>query len=87
MKTKNYEHIINEMLGEIYQDKELFYCLKSEIKIHPERIRILHQIVMNYDRMSCEELWEKVYRYAALIEEEDLLARQLLLCLQRLVKK
>lgn len=84
---QNYDHFINEMLSEVFQDKELYQCLKQEIKIHPERIRILHQIVMNYDRMNMEEVREKVYQYAALIEEEDLLARQLLLCLLHLARK
>ena len=81
---RNYNRMINEILGQLYQEERLQKCLWEEIKIHPERIKILHAIVMNYDRMSKGELWEEVYSYAGSIQEEELLARQIFLCLLRL---
>ena len=80
---KNYNRIINEILGQLYQEEKLQKCLREEIKINPERIKILHTIVMNYDRMSKVEIQEQVYSYAGSIQEEELLARQIFLCLLR----
>lgn len=79
--------LIGEMLGQLYVDKRLYQCLCEELNIRPDRIRLLHYIVMNYDMMSIQELRGKVYKYGALIEEEDLFARKIFLCLLRLVKK
>lgn len=84
---QDYSRLINEMLGQVYQDRRLYRCLCEEIRINPDRIKILYNIVMNYDRMSREEIREKAYRYAKLIESEDLLARQIFLCLLRLAGK
>lgn len=82
----DYGHFINEMLGQVYQHEKLQQCLREEVKLHPDRIRILHQIVMNYDLMSKTEIREKAYRYAKLIEEDELVARQVFLCLLRLAE-
>ena len=79
--------LIGEMLGQLYIDKRLYRCLYEELNIQPERIRLLHYIVMNYDEMSLNELRGKVYKYGTMIEEEDLFARKIFLCLLRLVKK
>lgn len=80
-------HLIGEMLGQLYIDKCLYRCLYEELNISPKRIRLLHYIVMNYDRMSLMELQEKVFSYGAMIGEEDLFARKIFLCLLRLLKK
>ena len=77
--------MVNEMLGQLYQDEKLRRCLCEEIKINPERIKTLHYIVMNYDRMSSTEMEERIYRYAVGIQEDELLARQIFLCLLRLM--
>ena len=78
---KHYNRMINEILGQLYQEERLCSCLQETIKIHPERIRILHDIVMNIDCLSKEEMREKIYCYARSIEEDELLARQIFLCL------
>lgn len=80
-------HLIGEMLGELYTDRRLYRCLCEELHVCPMRIRLLHYIVMNYDRMSLNELREKIYKYGAMIEEEDLVARKIFLCLLRLMEK
>ncbi len=81
---RNYNRMLNDMLGQLYQDEKLRKCLREEIKIHPERIKTLHYIVMNYDKMSSTEIRERAYRYANSIQEDELLARQIFLCLLRL---
>ena len=80
----DYSHLINEMLGQVYQHEKLQRCLRKEVKLNPDRMKILHQVVMNYDRMSRIEIRESAYRYANLIEEDELVARQIFLCLLRL---
>lgn len=82
----DYSHYMNEILGQIYQHEKLQQCISEEVRVHPDRIRILHQVVMNYDCMSSEEIREKAYRYAKLIEEDELAARQIFLCLLRLAE-
>ena len=77
--------MINEMLTQLYQDEQLRKCLREEIRINPERMKILHYIVMNYDRMSKMEIKERVYYYANSIQEDELLARQIFLCLLHLI--
>ena len=84
MKNKN--RIINEILGQLYQDEKLQRCLNEEIEINSERMKKLYEIVMNYDRMSGEEIKDLAYDYAESIREEELLARQIFLCLLRLAE-
>lgn len=81
---QNYNRFINEILAQVYQDEKLRKCFNEEVKIHPERIRNLHYILMNHDRMNRAEIRERAYRYANSIQEEELLARQIFLCLLRL---
>ena len=81
---RSYSRMINEMLTQLYQDEKLWKCLKEEIRINPERIKMLHFVVMNYDRMSKMEIRERAYCYANSIQEEELLARQIFLCLLHL---
>ena len=78
---RHYNQMVNEMLGQLYQEERLCSCLKETIKIHPERIQILHHIVMNMDYLSKAEMREMIYRYGQSIEEDELLARQIFLCL------
>ena len=78
---KNSNKLINEILGQLYQEEQLRRCLKEVIQIHPKRILILHYIAMNIEHLTKEELREKAYLYAQTIHEEDLLARQIFLCL------
>lgn len=78
--------LIGEILGQIYRDKRLYRCLCESVVIRPERLRLLYQVVMNYDRMPPEAIREKVYRYGNLIEDEELLARQMFLWLMRLLE-
>ena len=78
--------LIGEILGQIYRDKRLYRCLCESVVIRPERLRLLYQVVMNYDRMPPEAIREKVYRYGNLIEDEELLARQMFLWLVRLLE-
>ena len=79
--------MIGDMLGQLYNDKCLYTCLCEELKVCPNRLKLLHHIVLNYDRMTLKELKEKVFKYGKMIEEEDLFARQIFLCLLRLVKE
>lgn len=78
---KYYNQMINEILGQLYQEERLYSCLKETIKIHPERIRILHHIIMNMDDLSKVEMRDMIYRYGQSIEEDELLARQIFMCL------
>ena len=79
--------MINEMLTQLYQEERLRKCLREGIRINPERMKILHYIVMNYDRMSKMEIKERVYCYANSIQEDELLARQIFLCLLHLMNR
>lgn len=79
--------LIGNMLGQLYIDKRLYICLCEELDICPERLKLLHHIVLYYERMSLKEIREKVFLYGTMIEEEDLFARKIFLCLLRLVHK
>ena len=81
---KNSNKLINEILGQVYQEEQLRRCLREVIQIHPERIRILHYVATNIGHLTNDELREKAYLYAQTIQEEDLLARQIFLCLLNL---
>ena len=84
----NYIRLINEILGQIYQDKRLQIWLEEAIPIQKEQIIILHYIIMNIDRISREEIEERAYRFGETIKDEDeLLARQIFLCLLQLVDR
>ena len=75
---------MNEILGQLYQERRLYQCFYEGLQIHPERIRRVHYIVMNYDRMSSEEIRKAAFDYGKMIGDEDLFARQMFLCLLRL---
>ena len=84
---QNYIRLINEMLGQIYQNKRLQKWLDETILIQKERIIILHYVIMNVDRLSKEEIEEQAYSFGKTIEgEEELLARQIFLCLLHLAR-
>ena len=83
---KKYLRQINEILGQIYQEKSLQRCMRETIAIDPERIAILHYVVMNIDCLSEEEIYEYAYCYGQTIKEDELVARQIFLCLLRLAK-
>ena len=83
---KKYLRQINEMLGQIYQEKCLRRCLKETITIDPERMAILHDVVMNIDCLSEEEIYERAYCYGQTVKEEELVARQIFLCLLHLAQ-
>ena len=85
-KIQKYAQLIGEILGQIYRDKHLYRCLCDSVSVRPERLRILYQVVMNYERMSPQAIREKVYHYGQLIEDEELLARQMFLWLMRLLE-
>ena len=78
---KNYVRLINDILGQIYQEERLQKCLEETVLIHHDRILILHYVAMNIDRLSKEEIRERAYRYGKTIKAEDLLARQIFQCL------
>ena len=83
----NYIRLINEMLGQIYQNKHLQKWLDETIVIHKERIVILHYVIMNIDHISKEEIEEKAYLFGNTIQgEEELLSRKIFLCLLHLAK-
>lgn len=81
---KSYIRLINDILGQIYQDERLQRCLEETILLHHDRILILHYVAMNIDRLSSAEIRERAYRYGRTIKSEDLLARQIFLCLLHL---
>ena len=81
---QNYNRLINDILGQVYQDERLQRCLDETIKIQRDRILILHYVAMNIDRLSKAEIRERAYRYAATIGNDDLVARQIFLCLLHL---
>ncbi len=84
---KNYIRLINDILGQIYQDERLQSCLEETIHIHHDRIMILHYVAMNIDRLSNAEILERAYRYGKTIKSDELLARQIFLCLLHLAGK
>ena len=82
---QNYIKLINDILAQIYQDERLQRCLDETIEIHHERMMILHYVAMNIDCLSKTEIRERAYRYGKTIQGEDeLLARQIFLCLLHL---
>ena len=83
---KKYLRQINEILGQIYQEKSLQRCLRETIKPDPERIAILHYVVMNIDCLSKEEIREYAYCYGQTVKAGELVARQIFLCLLHLAK-
>ena len=84
---RNYIRMINEMLGQIYQDKHLQKWLDEVIPIQKDRITILHYVIMNSDHLSKEEIEERAYCFGETIQgEEELLARYIFLCLLHLAK-
>ena len=83
---KNNNRMINEIIAQFYQDEKLLRCVQEEINIQPQRLNKLYEIIMNYDKMSEKEIKEQVYHYAESIQEEELLARQIFLCLIRLLE-
>ena len=84
---QNEIRLINEILGQIYQEKKLQKWLDEAIPIHRERVKILHDIIMNIDRLGKEEIEEKAYLFGKTIQgEEELLARQIFLYLLQLAK-
>ena len=84
---KSYIRLINDILGQIYQDERLQSCLEETIHIHHDRIMILHYVAMNIDRLSDAEILERAYRYGKTIKSDELLARQIFLCLLHLAGK
>ena len=83
---QKYLRQINEILGQIYQEKILRRCLRETISIDPERIAILHYVVMNIDCLSREEIREQAYCYGQTVREDELVARQIFLCLLHLAR-
>lgn len=79
--------LMNEILGQLYQDRRLYQCFYDGLQIHPDRMRKVHYIVMNYDRMSSQEIREAAFGYGEMIGDEDLFARQMFLCLLRLANE
>lgn len=82
-----YIRLINDILGQIYQEKRLQKCLEETVLIHHDRLLILHYVAMNIDCLSNEEIRERAYRYGKTIKAEDLLARQIFQCLLHLADK
>ena len=83
---EKYLRQINEILGQIYQEKCLQRCMRETIEIEPERMEILHYVVMNIDCLSKEEIYEQAYCYGQMIKEDELVARQIFLCLLHLAE-
>ena len=83
---KKYLRQINEILGQVYQEKRLQRCLRETLEINPERIAILHDVVMNIDCLGREEIYERAYRYGQTVKEDELVARQIFLCLLHLAQ-
>jgi len=81
---KNYGRMISDILGQIYQEECLRKCLQDTVRIHPERIRILHYVIMNIDCLSKVEIRERAFKYAQTIRGDELVARQIFLLLLRL---
>jgi len=82
MQKRN--ELINDILGQLYQEERWSRCLKEVIQIQPERLWLLHNTVMNVGGLSGAEVRERAFRYGQTVKEEDLLARQIFLCLLHL---
>lgn len=78
---RSYMKLINEIVSQIYREERLQKCLKETIHINQERILILHYVAVNIDRLSSDDIRERAYRYGKMIRQDDLLARQIFLCL------
>ena len=76
--------MINEMLGAVCGSGAICRNFYASITMNTERLKVLHDIIVNYDGMEWEEMRGKVYRYGSMISEEELLARHVFLCLVRL---
>lgn len=78
---RSYMRLINDIMSQIYQEERLRRCIKESIHINRDRLLILHYIAMNIDCLSRDEIRERAYRYGKMIRQDDLLARQIFLCL------
>lgn len=76
--------MINEMLGAVFQSGDICRSIYAGLRINSERLLILHDIIVNHDRMGRDEMRCKAYRYGSMISEEEHLARHIFLCLVRL---
>lgn len=79
--------MISEILGVIYQEQYIYWGIVQGLDIDYERIKILHDIFTRIDLLDNEQLQEKIYRYGSLIADENLLARQMFLCLFNIAKE
>lgn len=75
--TKN----ISDILGVIYQEQYIYWGIIKSLDVDYERVKILHEILMRIDLLDDKQLQEKIYGYGSLITDENLLARQVFLCL------
>ncbi len=80
-KKRVVNRAINEILGVIYQEQYIYWGIYRSLDIDCERIKMLHDIFMEIDLLDDKQLQEKIYGYGSLIEDENLLARQVFLCL------
>lgn len=78
---RSYMKLINDIISQIYQEERLRKCIKETLHINRERILILHYVAVNIDRLSSDDIRERAYRYGKMIRQDDLLARQIFLCL------
>ena len=79
--------MISEILGVIYQEQYIYWGIVQSLDIDYERIKILHDIFMRIDLLDNEQLQDKIYHYGSLIQDENLLARQVFLCLFGIAKE
>lgn len=79
--------MINEILGVIYQEPYIYRGIVQSLNIDYERMKILHDILIRIDLLNEAELQEKIFHYGSLIREENLLARQVFLCLWGFAKE
>ena len=86
-KKRIISRMISEILGIIYQEQYIYWGIVQSLNIDYERIKILHDIFVRIDILEEEQLQERIYRYGSLITEEDLLARQMFLCLHNIAKE
>ncbi len=79
--------IVIGLMERVLRDAYLHRCMYDSVSWNWNRIVILEDILLTYDKVSTEQLQEKVYQYGILIDEEELLARQIFLGLNVLVKR
>ena len=75
--TQNVEKMVNETLGTFYQEEIIHHAVVCSMEIHAERWNVLREIFLKIEELSNDELEKYIFTYGSLVEEDNLMARQI----------